>query len=211
MLIQPQVGPLASATSLAAGQQPAARAGNMGDLIVSELHGRYYEAAYRRSMFNAANQAGQTTTVGLATTYTGLCLSNPINSTVNLVLNKVGFSFLVAFAAASVIGLMCGFNSGTNVTHTTPGTPRSSFFGAGASGQGLVDTSATLPTAPFVTHTFASGLTGAITTTPLIGQNFCDLEGALILPPGAYAAIYTSTASGASSLIGSFSWEEVPV
>src|SRR6266571_5303054 len=95
MLIQPQVGPLATTASLAAGQQPAARAGNMGDLIVSELHGRYYEGTYRRSMFNAANQTGVVTTAALATTFTGLCLSNPINSTVNLVLEKIGIAFSV--------------------------------------------------------------------------------------------------------------------
>jgi hypothetical protein len=40
----------------------------------------------------------------LATTYTGLLLSNPINSTVNLVLEKVGIAFLVVFAAAAGFG-----------------------------------------------------------------------------------------------------------
>lgn len=206
-----QVGPLTSTSSIAAGQQVAQRAGNMGEQIVSELHGRYYEASYRRTLFNAANQAAATTTVGLATTYTGLCLSNPVGSTVNVVLNKVGYSFIVAFAAASAVGLMCGYNSGTNVTHTTPGTPRSNFFGVGSAGSALVDTAATLPTAPVVTHLFASGLTGAITTGELISGETVDLEGSVILPPGAYAAIYTSTASGASGFLGSFQWEEIPL
>jgi hypothetical protein len=183
----------------------------MGDMIVSELHGRYYEAAYRRSIFNAANQTGIATTVGLATTYTGLLLSNPINSPVNLVLNKVGFSFLVAFTAAATLGLMTGYNSGVNVTHTAAATPRSSFFGLGAAGYGLADTSATMPTAPVVTYAFGSGLTGAISTEQQVSPTIIDLEGSLILPPGAYTGIYTSTASGALSMIASFSWEEVPI
>jgi hypothetical protein len=206
MIIQPQVGPLATTASLAAGQQPPVRAGNMGDLIMSELHGRYYEATYRRANFSAANQAAQATTVALATTYTGLALSNPINSTVNLILNKVGIGLSVAPAAIAVLGLMAGFNSSTNVTHTTPGTPRSRFFGAGSTGFGLVDTSATFPTAPVVVDILSGGFTAASLPNPTV--QLVDVEGGLILPPGAYAAIYTLT-----SVTGffSFAWEEVPV
>jgi hypothetical protein len=37
------------------------------------------------------------------------------------------------------------------------------------------------------------------------------MEGSVILPPGAYAAIYTSTVSGAGSLAASFQWEEIPL
>ena len=107
---------------------------------------------------------------------------------------------------------MCGYNSSTNVTHTTAGTPRSNFFGVGATGSGLVDTASTLPTAPVLTHIFAAGLTGAITTFQEIGAQYVfDLEGGVILPPGAYAAIYTSTVSGTSGFFGRFQWEEIPV
>jgi hypothetical protein len=210
MIIQGQVGPLASSSSISAGQQTIVRQGNMGDLIASELHGRYYEAAYRKSMFAAANPSAVTTTVGVATTYVGICLSNPISSTVNLVLNKVGYAFLVAFPAASTVGLMTGYNSGTNVTHTTPLTPKSLFTGQ-AAGVGLVDSSATLPTAPTLTHVFAAGLTGAITTSEIAQSEIVDLEGSIILPPGGYAAVFTSTVSGTSAFWGSMSWEEVPL
>lgn len=209
MLIQNQVGPLATSSSLAAGVQAVGRAGNMGDAIVSELHGRYYEATYRRAMYNAAI-TGQVTTVGLATTYTGLVLSNPVGSAVNVVINKVGYAFIVAFAAGASIGLMTGYNAGTNVTHTTPVTPRNQFFGVGASGVALVDSSATLPTAPTLNTILAAGLTGAITTQTVVPAQF-DLEGSIILPAGAYCAFYTSTASGAAGGAFSFSWEEVPV
>lgn len=206
-----QVGPISSNPRLPAGAIVPARAGGLGENIVQELHGRYYETAYNKALFNAASQAAATTTVGLATTYTGLCLSNPVGSTVNVVINKVGYSFIVAFPAAAAVGLMCGYNSSTNVTHTTPGTPRSNFFNNVTSAQALVDTAATLPTAPVVTHLFASGLTGAITTEPQASTDIVDLEGSIILPPGGYAAIYTSTVSGTSGFFGSFQWEEIPV
>jgi len=210
MLIQGQVGPIAGLQSIAPGTNAPMRQGNLGDQIVSELHGRYFEANYRRALFNGAI-TGQVTTVALATTYTGLCLSNPVGSQVNLSLLKAGFGFLVAFAAASTIGLMVGYNSSTNVTHTTPVTPRSQFVGVGAAGVGLLDSAATLPTAPTLNTILGVGLTGAITTVPSIMASIVDLEGSIILPPGAYCAFYTSTVSGAAAGAFSFTWEEIPI
>lgn len=194
------------------GQVVVTRAGRQGDQIASELHGRYYEASMRDTMFSGSIVA-QVTTVGLATTYTGLCLSNPIGSGVTLAINKIGYSFIVAFAAGAHIGLMTGFNGTTNVTHTTPVIVRSRRFVGSAAGnsRGLLDSSATLPTAPTVDQIFGSGLTGAITTAPSLGPTVVDLEGSLVLVPGAYAAIYTSTASGAASGAFSIQWEENPL
>lgn len=186
-----------------------ARGGKQGDIITSELHGRCYEQTLRGNRFGGSI-TGQVTTVGAATTYTGLVLSNPVGSPVNLVIDKVGAAFLVAFTAAASIGIMTGYNSTTNVTHTTPAVVRNKKIG-GAIGYGLLDSAATLPTAPVLDIVLATGLTGAITTAPEIPAIMADLEGSIILPPGAYAAIYTSTASGTASMSASFSWEEVPI
>jgi hypothetical protein len=209
MIIQGQVGPIATAQSIGVGSQAPLRLGNLGDTIVSELHGRYYESNYRRNvMFGAIT--GQVTTVGLATTYTGLCLSNNPGNTVNLVILKVGFAFTVVFPAVAAVGLMTGYNAGTIVTHTTPVTPRSNFIGVGATGVGTLDSSCTLPTAPVLNTILAGGETGATTTIPYLPA-FYDLEGSIILPPGAYCAFYTSTVSGAAGGHFSVSWEEVPI
>lgn len=209
MLSQGQVGPIASTSD---GVQVALRAGKLGDQIVSQLHPRYYEASYRRARFNAANQTGVATTVGLATTYTGLCLSNPVGSSVNIAIGKVGIAFPVAVAAGLVYGLMVGYNASTNVTHTAASTTlRSNFVGVGAAPVGLVDTSATLPTAPTVSHIFGAVGTAAMTAPATLPPCMYDLEGSIILPPGAYACVYTSAASGALGFLGSFEWTEVPV
>ena len=66
MLIQGQVGPAAGFASLGPATQATVRLGNLGDLVASELQGRYYELAYRRQLFRASSQAGSVTTVGLA-------------------------------------------------------------------------------------------------------------------------------------------------
>lgn len=186
------------------------RAGKQADTIMSELHGRYYEQTYRGNMYSGS-VVGQVTTVGLATTYTGLVLSNPAGSGVNVVVNKAGYAFIVAFAAGAVVGLMSGFHATTAVIQTAAVTPRSQFFtGAASAGRALLSSSATLPAAPTVNHILASGLTGAITTAVAVPGGNVDLEGSLILPPGAFVAFYTSTASGAAAGAFSFSWEEVP-
>jgi hypothetical protein len=49
------------------------------------------------------------------------------------------------------------------------------------------------------------------TTTVVHQQTMYDIEGGIILPPGSYVHIYTSTASAATSFFGSLTWEEVPV
>ncbi|MDE3022475.1 MAG: hypothetical protein KGI54_11520 [Pseudomonadota bacterium] len=208
MQIQTLVGPQQSA--LGALQQNL-RTGRQGDIIVSELHGRYYETTNSKASFSAANQAGQVTTVGLATTYTGLSLSNPVGSQVNLVINKVSASFPVAPAAAMVVGLMTGYNGTTNVTHTTPVTPKSQFIGTGPAPVALVDAAATLPTAPTLNTVFGFVGTAAVTAVNGVPGIYEDLEGSIIIPPGGYAAIYTSTASGAAGMFASMSWEEVAI
>lgn len=185
------------------------RLGNTGELINSSLHGEHYEAVYRNSVFNAG-VIGQVTTVGLTTTYTGLCLSNPIGSNVNLVLLKAGWSFIVAFPAGSAIGLMTGYNPSTNVTHTTPITPKSQLIGSGTVGTGLIDSAATLSSTPLINTILDAGLTGAITTTPFGSAGLSDINGSIILAPGAFCAFYTSTVSGAAGGHFSFTWEEVP-
>src|SRR6266404_7860077 len=159
-------------------------------VVVSEAHGRYYESAFRRAIFSGGNATGVTTSVAFATTYTGLCLSNPIGSSVNLVMNKVNVDFAVAAAAVCVVGIMTGFNNGTQVVHTTPIAPLSNFIG-GTGGQGLLDSACTLPTAPTL-RTILNFQTATAVTAVNEPTTNMDLEGSIILPPGAYAAIYTS-------------------
>lgn len=210
MIIQGQIGPLASTSSLPVGQQAVIRQGNMGEIIASELHGRYYEAAYRRTLFSATTTAAGTTVAGAVAAVTGtVVVSNPINSPVNLVVNKV-MAGLVAVGAAGFIGLGTGYNSGTNVTHTTPLTVKNNYIGVGSSGYGLADTAATMPTAPTYTHILSGIGTLAATGFGVQQVFYYDLEGSVILPPGGYAVLLTS-AIQTTTFVGSIQWEEVPL
>lgn len=209
MLVQGQSGIIASTSSIQAGTQAPLRQGNMGDAIISELHGRYYESTYRRAIFSAGNQAA-VATVALGTlANTGLTLSNPVGSTVNLVLLKASYVNSVVLSAAGYLALETGYNSGTNVTHTAAATVFNNFLGVGASGTGLVDTSATHPTA--AVHRLGLAQCGTLATTGygVTTPNVVDLEGSIILPPGAYVAYYTF-ATNTAAWFFTFTWEEVP-
>lgn len=201
------VGP-PSTSSLGVGNQPVPRAGAAAEAIVQQLHGNYHEQAYRKNVFSTATQAVATTTVGLATTYTGLVISNPITSSIIMSINKASLMQSVIQATQpEAYAIAVGFNLTTNVTHTTPATVRNNYIGSSVVGQGLADTSATLPTAPTY-YMFAQNTASATVLGP---GSVIDLEGGLLLPPGAYAAWVTPAQASVAGLWFSWQWEEIPL
>jgi hypothetical protein len=200
------VGPVTYSDGTAAGQN---RAGRLGDVIVSELNARYYEQVSRGNVYMACSQAVATTTVGLATTYTGLCLSNPLNSGKNLaiVLASLAQSVIQATQVEGYL-IATGSSPTANVTHTTPGTVQTSLVGALANNSvAKVDSSATLPVAPLyslaLTNTAAASTNSPGVTT--------DIGGAITLAPGAYACFVTPTQASVAGLWFGFVWAEVPI
>lgn len=160
----------------------------------------YNLSAYGKQIFNACTQSAQATTVALATTYTGLCLSNPNKSQQNLYLLRVGIGLSVAPAAISCIGLIGG-QSTTDVTHTAAATVASTFLGYGSASAaqlsggipsiGLVDTQATIPTPTWLEMLMGGFTASALPSSPL--ANF-DFGGSWVIPPGGFIAIGTLTA-----------------
>src|SRR3990167_4970360 len=190
------------------------RGDKRGQVVIVGGGGSYQEATYRGRTYSGANQGpgGTTTTVGLATTYTGLVLSNPAGSAVNLVLNHVGVAPVGAPTALSTIGLMAGWATAGTVTHTTPAIAHSNLWNstAGTNGVGLVDAAATLPATPLLIMSFGSypitGATAQVVTPPITGVWY-DMNGGVVLTPGGFVAIYTSTVI---TIIGSMHWSEIP-
>ena len=179
--------------------------GKQNDLWLTPRHGKYYNASYANaSAFTVA--AGVTTSVGTTTTYTGLCLSNPAASTVNLVLQRITGGYNVTSTASiTVIGLITGWVAGGVTAHTTPGTVYSNNIGGTTVFQGLSDTACTLIGTPVWTRIFTD-----IIVSTVAGAAFSyDAEGEIIIPPGGFACIGTSAASGTSGLYATMSWEEV--
>lgn len=200
---------LSGATQVSDTTKIPARAGRQGDLIVSELQGRYYEQTFRNNRFYAATTALVTTTVGLNTTYTGLVLSNPITSVVNLALDKASMmQSVLQSTQVEAYAIATGFNSATNVTHTTPVAPKSCLIGSGKTPVALADVSATLPTAPLYTMFVTNTGTATADST---GIQVVDFEGSIILPPGGYALWVTPAQASVAGMWFSFQWTEIPV
>ena len=205
MLIQGSVGQ-PSTTSIQAGTNPTIRQGQLGDVVVSELHGRYYEQSYRQNVFWAANQAATATSVALATTYTGICISNPAGNNKNLVLLKASYALTVAPAAIASLGLITGYAQTGVTVHTTALTPASTLIGTGPLPTAKADAACTLVGTPVWTMPMMGGFTAA--ALPSTGPAILDFEGSIIIPPGGYAAIGALTAVTG---FGGFMWEEVPL
>lgn len=191
--------------SVANGQAAQSRGTRDGATVIASATGKYTEAVRAGRVFVAANQAAVALTAAMATTYTGFVLGNPTVSEVDLILLRFGFTFTVAVpTAATNIGLMTG--SGASLTGAI--TARNRFVG-GAAAVGLVDDACTLPGTPVLEQVFCAAGTGA-TTVPLAGSvTEIDLDGSLILPPGAFVAVYSFAANTACAIF-SMIWEECP-
>lgn len=195
--------------TLADGAESPFRSIRDGGLVTQDAHGRYYETVKRDRCFLAATAAVVTTTVGLATTYTGLVVSNPITSTVDMVLLQASMmQSVIQSANPEAFAIATGFLSTTNVTHTTPVAPRAALIGSSSTPNGLADVAATLPVAPlysmFVTNTGSA-------TVNSTGNLVVDLGGSIILKPGAFACWVTPAQASVNGMWFSFLWEEVPV
>lgn len=174
-------------------------------LLASALHGDNYQQAYQGNLFWGASQAGATLSNGLATTYTGICLSNPAGSGKNVVIRRVAGDIVVAPAGMIGLGLITGYAVGGITVHTTPLAPTSSFINGSAVPVAKVDAACTLVGTPIWSQHFVSN--GATTNNASFSL---DLAGGFILPPGGYAAIGSVLAAGPTAgLLGSFQWEEV--
>lgn len=197
-------------------QFATARLDKRSQLVTVGGGGNYQEAAYRKRMYSGANQgpAGTTTTVGLAATYTGLVIMNPIASTINMVVMSVGYTVTAAPTAASIIGLMGSYA----VTDNGAGTAlvaRNNWLGTTTTGlvdgQGLVKSASVLVNAPWLVTVLGqvaiTGATAQAAVPPTI-QSVFDLNGQFVLPPGGALALYTSTVV---AVIASFTWAEIPL
>ncbi len=177
-------------------------------LRAADAHGRYQDAASRGNLFLASNVGAQAVSVALTTTYTGLCVSNPLGNTKNLVILGAQYALTVAPAGIASLHLIGGYSATANVTHTTPlASPgvQNALLGIGPASSAKADSAATI-TNPGYLLPMGSGFTAAAlyATTPL----WVDLGGLIVVPPGAWIAWGALTAVTG---FGGFAWEEVAI
>jgi len=176
-----------------------------GALITAQAGAKYTDAVLNGRVFAAANQAAVALTAGMATTYTGLVLGNPTTSTKDVVLLRFGYTFTIAApTAATNIGLM----TGTGASIVSVIATRNRYVG-GASGVATVSNACTLPGTPVLEVVFGNVGTGATTVSTVGTITNYDIDGSIVLSPGAFCAVYSFAANSACAICA-FVWEEVP-
>ena len=225
MIIQGQVGP----TSSEDGVQAAARQGKLGDVIVSELHGRYYETNYRGATYRTgatAVTALSANTITSATSATGtpiVGVYNPVGSNINLVILQaylqVFANNLTSGAAPGAFVWLTALNQSAISTGSTPinaktlaasGSVAKGFTGAtaltGLSGSMAVAFPADFPNLTGLTYTTL----GSTAMIPSAG-GVANYDGSIIVPPGGILGLYNTVSSTTFSQVSGLLWEEVPV
>jgi hypothetical protein len=202
------------------------RQGGQGDLIVSELQGRFYEATFRGDTYVAGSTAVtalSANTIGLTQTATPIVgVWNPLSSNKNLIINQAALMNFInnvtsvapgAYVWAVATGqsaISTGANPMNRRNLAAFGSVAKAFNG-GVALTGLVGSLTIMEPADFP---LASGLltttVAAATPTPgVVGvQNF---DGSLIVPPGGVLALLNTVSTTTHSVTARLLWNEAPV
>lgn len=193
----------------------SSRAGQLGDTIVSELHARYYETNYRGNKFvlSVSTAAAITAYTGAAGGTPMIGVFNPTGSGKNLVVSKVSIGNVVAASAAGTVAWGLYFGTTATITQATTTVPwsLSTQLQSGSVATGFRNVALTSGSAASNVIALGSYYWATAAGVADIFNNAIDLEGALIIPPGAYVALGGSSALTSATWIGSLMWEEVPV
>lgn len=184
------------------------RFGNTNELMVSDALPRYYDLNKNGFVYSASNVAAQALSVN-STTATGLILTNPIGSGIDLVLLEIQVALASLPAGQSSLILTgSSVSSGTAVTHTTPLTPRSNMLGSSRTPIGLADSAATI-TATNIIKIISGGTAATVAASTAFPPFIKDeIAGSIILTPGTCISLQCLTT--AISVVASMTWAEVP-
>lgn len=212
-----------------AGLQPL-RQGKNADLIISELHGRFYEQTYRGNVFStgvttSALSANTITLVATATPILGVW--NPSTSVVNLVILQASLQwFINTLSTPQSFGSLVWASSVGNTAISTGATPlnRKTLASSGSVAKGfnpgIALTGLTNNIVIFEAADFGAAgplAYGTITAPTATGNSLAggygvqNFDGSLIVPPGGVLALLNTVSTTTMSVAGRLLWEEVPV
>ena len=214
MQLQGYVG-APSNTSAADGTSPIVLQGKQAELIVAELHGKYYTQAYRNNLFNGSTAIGGVTVPAYNTTGNVFGLWNPAGNTKNAVLVSLDIGLVSGALIMSNWTLSQSLNAGSalatgGISAFTAGTPVGGNIGvSGGNSVRFTPSAATTLAATFL-MTLGLSFNTTTTTTNYATSLHYDFDGKVIVPPNAAVWVTNNAASGAVADLSLF-WEEVPV
>lgn len=192
------------------GAAPPVRQGRAGEVVVTDLHGRYYEQAYRKNLFIAYCAAQATSVAGTAMVGLQVWNGSPIANGVNLALLKTSGMIVVTSASLTSVVLAVGTGQVSAPTSQTAATKVSNCFIGGVGPQATAISAGTFTNAPVAIKNLMHN-TAAIASTGEDQGWSIDLEGAIIIPPQCHVAIAAvGAAAAASGMNLDLMWEEIP-
>lgn len=223
--ISGQVGP--AAISAGDGAALPIRQGKTGDVVVSELHGRFFEQTLRGNVYST----GMTITSISNATFTSATLGatctpivgvwNPLASTVNLVILQADLSvILTALTTTGGAPFVWAVSTGNSAISTglVPFS-RKTLLQTGSQAKGFAGTALTgLVNNLVVMGTSVLGggsgynvseIGTAAGFSPYHSGYVENLDGQIIIPPGGVLALLATTTPVAHSAASSILWEEV--
>jgi hypothetical protein len=209
MINEGMVGPQV----LADGQVARIRQGKSAEVVVTELHGKYYEQAYRGRIFRAVQAAGGVlvTTVGTTASF---ALANPLNSGVNLSVLKL-YAAIKVLPGTPIIGYYGVYvntnPAGAAVTGTAL-TPFGHPLGSGVTPAGKPFTTATLPAAPSLYDILQQKTATAEAPLSPPPPFVLSYDGDFLLGPGSTLSIMQDASdTTAATMVCGVEWEEIAV
>ena len=209
-----------SAGSLADGQVASLNFGRSSDLIVSELHGKYFQQCYRGNVFYSST-ASTGVVIPISTTLTPTySLWNPAGSGKLCVPIALLVGWTSTTAALGTLLWTSTTNAGSGISSTAPfvafgtGTPVNANLGSGKVSQMRAANGGTTTLVAAASVYRETGLSiGATTAATAILPGWQwrdDFDGTSIIPPSTAIHLMASTAIAVALTI-TLIWEEVPL
>lgn len=187
-----------------------------GGQIVTELHGKYYQWAYRGRLF-WGRAAAAAIPVASATALTNFVLWNPANSGKNATLVRLMEGWNATTEAPGNVQLAFATGVGSNIGTGAPvsafaaGTVNNALIGLGTASAMKFGTTATLAAAGTAFGSLGmSHLTTTGTATFGSFMYMIDFDGMAVVPPGVLVYPIASTAT-ASTYDPTLIWYESPL
>ena len=193
---------------LSGGVEAIPRLGKTGELVFSQAHGKYYEAASRGRLFYSHSVARAMSAP--ATAAIGNIVWNPPGSGVNLSFCMASLIYLVDDADARAFDLCYSVQATvpTTVTASTTGAFLLAAIGA-STGKAKAYSIATIVTA--ATPILSLGEIGTAKLSLGTTRNLIDLDGIVVCPPGYLVSLHSVAAAGTVGITSDLVWEEVPI
>lgn len=206
LVTQGLVGPQIAAD----GTNPALRQGRSAELVVTELHGRYYEQAFRGNLYVAQAIITAPVIYTTAAGTGGPLVWNPPGSGINVVPVAIGYGVTVVTTVAAALGLTGNTGQVIAPTSTTAIDGRTSAMIGGGNGKATAYRVGTPTNAGNFLLPVADLHTGAL-TVDTGAFHWVDLGGVLICPPGGWVSPAASATASTCVVQLALVYEEVPI